>query len=383
MPIYKDTRGYYYFSVLINGERKLRRRTLKGERMKTRKSALTAEREFLLYYDSGEFKELSFYELYELWIYHRRQIWKQTTCFEQESRFKKHIKDEFKDISCSILTQVDFNSWRKRIGEKDISTGYKNFVLNAFKNLWQYAEDFHQYRLQNNYAKRLMRFKATEFKQQSTKITYNIQQFLSLISQIKDFRVLIFLSISYLTGTRVSETLGLKIRNYDHEKATLLIDHQTTNKLGIGRVMDITLKTETSHRTIYLPQWINNLIYKYLDTHPDKANPEAYLIYSSKNGLNAPLSANSIRREINRASEVLNLPQIDLRELRTSFATLASDLDGVELKTISTAMGHATITTTSKYYDQSGKKHLKELAEAIDKALSENLSLYQECIKFP
>lgn len=149
------------------------------------------------------------------------------------------------------------------------------------------------------------------------------------------------------TGLRMSEMASITIEQYEDMK-----------KYG-HRNITITGKGD-KERTVY----INDMAYEYIDAFLEKKGKDnkSGLLFESNYG-NA-LDDSNLNRAIKLAAKKAGLPywkEIGCHQLRAAFATVASE-KGIPVATISAALGHASIATTTRYI----KNNQQNINNAMD-----------------
>lgn len=150
------------------------------------------------------------------------------------------------------------------------------------------------------------------------------------------------IGLLYGCGLRISEALGLTLREYQKSPTSLVI----TGKGGKTRL------------TPLLPV-ISSAIKDYQNLCPYSFEPDQPLFKGAKGG---PLRAEIIQRQIRKLRSVLDLPQTATpHALRHSFATHLLG-NGGDLRTIQELLGHASLSTT-QIYTSIDTQHLLDVYE--------------------
>lgn len=150
------------------------------------------------------------------------------------------------------------------------------------------------------------------------------------------------------TGVRPCELLGLMKSDVDSESRTLSINRNiiTYRNYVTGKnetIIQNTLKTKKSRRSIYL----NNKAIQSIDKLVEYQKCSSDFLVSSKNG--GYLEPQQLRRTFYRMLENADIPKNNLYCLRHTFASLLFS-KGVDLKTVSEILGHASIRITADTY---------------------------------
>ncbi|MBI3323184.1 MAG: tyrosine recombinase XerC [Candidatus Omnitrophica bacterium] len=134
----------------------------------------------------------------------------------------------------------------------------------------------------------------------------------------------------YSTGLRVSELVGLRIRDVDLIGGSL-------RAMGKGR----------KERLVPMGSYSVQAIRKYLGTlAPEQGDPERPLF---QNRLRGRLTDRSVRRILNRyLAQVSVSLKVSPHALRHSFATHLLDR-GADLRSVQELLGHSSLTTTQVY----------------------------------
>ena len=141
------------------------------------------------------------------------------------------------------------------------------------------------------------------------------------------------LALCYSSGLRINEALSLRASHIDSKKMVIYIKNGKGNK---DRIVSLSPKLLQLLRQY----WKNERIKINSDYLFPARSSSAEQPYLNKSSLNSLISA--MRRD-------LSLPErFSLHSLRHSFATHLLD-NGVNLVTIQHLLGHASLTTTSRY----------------------------------
>lgn len=183
----------------------------------------------------------------------------------------------------------------------------------------------------------------------------------------------VFIGLSM--GLRRGEILGLKYSDFNFTDKVLHIVRQVTyvrsndkpkeemNYYGLKE-----LKTESSDRTIYVPQSIldavekRNQINKSSKSKLGKEYHDQGLLCCQENG--DCLSPQTMYHRFKKLISGIKLPDIRFHDLRHSCASLLLDMD-IPLKVISQMLGHSTIGITADIYCEVLSKK-KQTADAIE-----------------
>lgn len=202
---------------------------------------------------------------------------------------------------------------------------------------------------------------------------YDIDQVKRLISVLENepikYRLLIHLALD--SGARRSEICSLRWSDIDFEKNLMSITKSL--KVVNGIVDERRTKTNSSVRRIVLSDNTMKLLEEYRKWQEEykKANKERWKgtedrIFTSKYGTHMhPCTCCHI---IEKIVKRYDLDPISFHELRHTCASLLIN-QGIDLKTVSTRMGHSNISTTMDIYTHSFDSAKVKCANKMNKIL--------------
>ena len=162
--------------------------------------------------------------------------------------------------------------------------------------------------------------------------------------------------LELVSGLRKGELVALLWSDLDPESCTISVSKQAAVRSG-----EITVsrpKTETSVRRVSIPHEAVELLIREHEKHPD--NP--YMFPSPKTGgMYYPDSIVNLHKKILKDA---GLEHIRFHDLRHTFATTALQ-NGVDVKTVSTMLGHYDAGFTLRTYTHATRQKQDEAARAI------------------
>lgn len=153
------------------------------------------------------------------------------------------------------------------------------------------------------------------------------------------------------TGLRAGEVCALQFKDIDIDRGVLSVNNLlyrvSKSKLNLEEgeyATEVELgppKTKNSMREIPLAKQVL-FIYKHLSKI---INPDYYIA----TGTTKPIEPNTLRKDLDAITNLLNIKRIRFHDLRHTFATRCVTA-GIDIKTVSVLLGHSTIDVTLKLY---------------------------------
>ena len=166
------------------------------------------------------------------------------------------------------------------------------------------------------------------------------------------------------TGLRRGELLALQWTDLDAESKTLSITKQV-NRIN-GELVVSPPKTRNSVRTLALPQQAVDLLIAEHQKH--SRNP--YLFPSPKTG--TMYDPDAFRRTHDKILKAIGAEHIRFHDLRHTFATLSLK-SGVDVKTLSGALGHYSAGFTLNTYTHATAQMKQDAADTIGGVISQQM----------
>ena len=162
--------------------------------------------------------------------------------------------------------------------------------------------------------------------------------------------------LELVSGLRKGELVALRWDDLDTASRTISVSKQAA--VRNSKIMISRPKTETSVRRISIPQEAVDLLIQEHEKHPD--NP--YMFPSPKTGeMYHPDSVVNLHKKILKDA---GLEHIRFHDLRHTFATMALQ-NGVDVKTVSTMLGHYDAGFTLRTYTHATRQAQDEAAEKM------------------
>ena len=222
------------------------------------------------------------------------------------------------------ITFSDLLSWQRSIS--NLASSSMALQINAVKNYFKYLESIGT--INNNPANHLVLPKVKN----KVKPYCTVENISDIINNARSYRDKAIISLIASTGIRMSEMATITMAQWD------------TMKRYNGRNITI-LGKGNKERVIY----INDMTMKAIDDYVShKKKTEKYLFESNGGKI---MNDSNLNKMIKNTAYRANIPfwnEMTCHTLRAAFATIASD-KGVPVAVISSALGHESLATTTKY----------------------------------
>ena len=167
------------------------------------------------------------------------------------------------------------------------------------------------------------------------------------------------IALALFAGLHSAECCGLKWVDVDIDRAQIRV----TENIGYsgGTTYAKEPKTETRRRTIDIPSQLVDVLFRrrdYLENVCDRIDidlqPNSYVLSNDLKGWYSP---NMLSKNWRAVAEILGVkgtrnPVVKFHDLRHTFATVAIS-EGIDIKTVSSMMGHASAKMTLDIYASS------------------------------
>ena len=159
------------------------------------------------------------------------------------------------------------------------------------------------------------------------------------------------------TGMRRGELCALRWRDYNEKTGRITVDETVRRLINYdakpGEPKTIMVfndtKTEASYRELQLPEFLKDLVHAQKCTFASKfriPQPDDFIFFSSNGKM---LDPDNLQHHFLRILRKLGLEQLKFHAIRHTFATRAIE-SGIAVSTVSGLLGHANVTTTTRFY---------------------------------
>ena len=197
-----------------------------------------------------------------------------------------------------------------------------------------------------------------------------IRRILELLED-EPFHYRVFFNLAVYSGFRRGELLGLEWKDIDWENDLIKV-RRTSNYTPKKGVYTDTTKTARSQRTVKFPHAIIEMLREYKEAQDRQALEcgdqwvESDRLFIKWNG--EPMFVAQPFTWLKRFCERHGVPFHGLHCFRHTFASLLVN-QGVDIVTVSGAMGHSTVSTTSNIYCHLLNDAQARVADAVAAAL--------------
>lgn len=189
-----------------------------------------------------------------------------------------------------------------------------------------------------------------------------------------------FWELLILCGGRIGEVLGLRWSDVDWKNRTIHIQRTLLEIDGHIRGLQDNTKTEAGDRLVSLPDELMKLLetahlkFRQEQQWPRKQQrprpPELkeHMFLAESRGTPTFKRQSRVHREFSALCLKAGVPRIRIHDLRHTNATLLLS-KGVDIKTVSTRLGHANVQVTLDLYAHVTQQMNEKAADALSEVL--------------
>ena len=202
---------------------------------------------------------------------------------------------------------------------------------------------------------------------------YSQEEIAQLLTAIngEDTKYRAFFYLIAYSGFRRSEMLGLEWKDIDFENNIISIK-RTSNYTSERGIYTDTTKTKRSKRVLKISPYIMGILKELKDEQDEEALRlgdkwvESDRLFVKWNG--EPMNNQTPYGWLKEFCEKHDLPFYGLHSFRHLFASLLVN-QGVDIVTVSGALGHSTVSTTSNIYCHMLEESRAKVSDAVSSAL--------------
>ena len=181
-----------------------------------------------------------------------------------------------------------------------------------------------------------------------------------LLIQAKEDGCYELLLLELATGLRRGEILALQWDDLNFRTGALRVERQVHRVKG--ELVVSPPKTKAGNRTVLLPAPVLNVLQSY------KQTVRSRWMFPSPVKEDAPMDPAAVRKRLQTVLERAECKRLRFHDLRHTFAT-ASLEHGMDIKTLSTIIGHVSSTTTLNTYAHITDAMRQNAADKIDRGI--------------
>lgn len=286
-------------------------------------------------------KEMTLSEFANYWLQYLTPDLKVATRYAYQSAFANHINRVFFDMKLSDITSEDVQLFTLSLTEGvDLDRPLSpKTVRNIHGVLHKCLQAAHKLKLiEENPAKHTMLPKQNK----PELIPMNNEQVIAFLDAIDGHPLEVLFKLALFTGMRISELIGLTWDCFNFDDGSIRIYRQLSYDRFKKKYTFASVKNNKP-RTIYPARAVMGMMKQLYDK---ESNNNFVFCDSDKN---PHYTYATVRRPFDKIVKQIGMPEFRFHDLRHTYAVISIKA-GVDLKTLSAAMGHHSVAFTLDTY---------------------------------
>lgn len=347
MPVYKDeeTGTWYVRCYVTSWDGKRYQRKKRG--FATKKEAAKWENDIKAIDNSSI--DISVNKFVEMYFEDKKGELKERSLKNKLHMIEKHILPYFGEKKINEIKTTDIIKWQNIIREKDYAETYQRMLQNQLNALFNHASKV--YNLKENPCSKIKKMGKSDAKSIDFWTRDEYDKFIATFEENDRYYVLF--EILFWTGCREGELLALNSKDIDLVNNKIHIS-KTYYRSG-GKDYITEPKTESSVRTIDIPEFLKEEIQDYLNRL--YKYPENERIF--------PIGAEAVQHMMKAHIKMAGVKKIRVHDLRHSHVAFLIN-QGVKPLVIKERVGHRDIKMTLNTYGHLYPNEQKDVAEMLN-----------------
>ena len=323
-------------------------------------------------------KSIKFETMAEEWFEEYAKMNLRNTTYERLLQLRKRIYDAIGHLRMDKITPRQIQSFINGLAKDGANekTG-KPLATKTIRHHLSLISDIFSYAVKMDVVSYNPCSKVTVPKgEQKEKKIYSVEEvkrFLGLLES-EPLKYKVFFNLAVFSGFRRGELLGLEWKDVDFANNVISVRRTSCYTAQKGIYTDTT-KTRKSQRSIKFPDAIMALLRQYkleLEGEAQRLGSkwvDTDRLFVKWNG--EPMNNNTPYFWLNEFCEKHDLPFYGIHSFRHLFASMLVN-EGVDIVTVSGALGHSAVSTTSNIYCHMLENSRAKVSEAITNVLKIN-----------
>lgn len=353
MPVYKSSNGKWYCSFYYTDSDGKRKRK-KKEGFKTKREAAEYERSFVA--DTRHSYDIPFSEMCDLYLADLQVRVRPSSLQTARRQISSCITPFFSDKTLQDISAADIRRWQNTLLDSGRKKSYIRLVNARLNCIFSFAQKY--YDLPENPMAKTGGVGSAKSREMEFWTKAEFDLFMTSITK-PDLSCAFY--VLFYTGLRCGELLALTVGDIDFDKNEIAVN-KTLTKVGKQIIVNPP-KTPESKRVVTVPATIMHILSDYVDR---LYRPEP------QDRLFANLTSTRLRDAILKGSKATGVKFIRIHDLRHSHASWLIE-HGYPIQVVSERLGHSNTQMTLNVYAHLYPNKQTELAESIDKLLTESV----------
>lgn len=347
MAIYKDEqRGTWYCSTYYESWDGTKKRHHKRG-FRTKKEAQKYEAEFLSIKQAS--MDMLLKNFVEVYFQDKAKELKERSITSKRHMINKHIIPVFGNKAMNKITPSSIVQWQNSMIEKGYQPTYLRMVQNQLSALFNHA--YRIYGLKENPCSKVKKMGKADANKMNFWTKDEYERFLKTVDKSGYYHMLF--ELLFWTGCRIGEALALTQKDVDLVNSCIYINK--TYYRGNSTDVITSPKTETSNRTIDIPEFLLDELKEYMGRiYGIEGNERIF-----------PITTRAVQAYMKRHVVVAGVKEIRVHDLRHSHVAYLID-QGVEPLLIKERLGHRDIKITLNTYGHLYPNRQKKVAQMLD-----------------
>lgn len=348
MPAYKDEKQGTWRATFryTDWTGKKKQTTKRGFR--TKREALQYEAKFLA--RTKVDMDILLEDFVEIYFRDKEYELKPSSVKNKRHTMETHVLPYFGKRKMSEITPSEVIQWQNEIQKKNFKRTYEREIQMQLSCLFNYATRVYDH--VNNPCTKVKKMGKADAEKFDFWTKNEYEHFIRHVD--KGSEDYIIFEILFWTGCREGELLALTPKDFDFRNNLLYIT-KTYNRIN-GEDIISTPKTETSVRTIIIPDFLNKEIKEFVDAHYGIPDTERLF----------PIVPRTLQKRMEKLIEKAEVKKIRVHDLRHSHVAYLIH-QGVDPLVIKERLGHKDIKITLNTYGHLYPSKQKSLAQMLDR----------------